>query len=415
MSLKHSFILLAALSMLATAVACDKSVTEDDGENPYQTVELTTKSASFVEPGNAFAFNFLDKVNAASLKDYVISPLSLQFLLGMLLDGAQNETEAQICRVLGYGAGEADAVDEYCLAMMKQLPTLDKKTTLEIANAIFVDDGWPLLKSYQTRVANYYAAEVSNLDFNNSAKSLKAINGWAGEKTHGMIPKVLDKVDPDMLAYLMNAVYFKSRWTDSFDKDATAAETFTRENGTAGKVKMMKQHAKFSYKETRNAQVVRLPYGNGAYAMTVVLPSGKAGIADVVASLRGSAGEDVLCGLSTCEVDLWLPRFETKFQINLNDILSKMGMPDAFDKSKADFLAMSDYALCLSFVQQDAAITVDEEGTEASAVSTAGIVKYTSFGGAPKNAVFHADHPFLYLITETSTGAILFAGRYSGK
>ena len=113
-------------------------------------------------------------------------------------------------------------------------------------------------------------------------------------------------------------------------------------------------------------------------------------------------------------VDLWLPKFETNYHIKLNDLLSEMGMPNAFDGSKADFLAMSDYALCLSFVQQDAAIKVDEEGTEAAAVSSAGMMKNTS-EGFDSFATFHADHPFLYLITESSTGAVLFAGRYAGK
>lgn len=413
MSIKHYLSLLAAVALLAAAAACNKTEPEDDGENPYRPVELSTKSAGFVKPGNVFAFNFLDRIDAASEKDYIVSPLSLQFLLGMLLDGAQGTTAEQICKVLGYGAGEAKAVDEYCRAMMTQLPALDKKTTLEIANAIFVDEGWPLKKAYRNQVANYYDAEVSNLDFSNSAKALKTINGWADEKTHGMVPKVLDDVTTDMLAYLLNAVYFKSQWELAFDKNMTDGEAFTDGSGAKTEVQMMKQTAQFSYKETKYAQVVCLPYGNGAFTMTVILPTGKATVADVAKALRGSAGEDVLEGLSNREVDLWLPRFKTEYHILLNEILVKMGMPDAFDGSKADFKAMSDYALCLSFVRQDAAITVDESGTEAAAVSTAGMMKNTSVG--PMKTVFHADHPFLYLITESSTGAILFAGRYSGK
>ena len=119
-------------------------------------------------------------------------------------------------------------------------------------------------------------------------------------------------------------------------------------------------------------------------------------------------------GMFHCDVDLWLPKFETKYHIKLNDILSAMGMPSAFDDKSADFKAMSDYALCLSFVQQDAVIKVDEEGTEAAAVSAAGMMKATSVGPGER-VVFHADHPFIYLITESSSGAVLFAGRYGAK
>jgi serpin B len=114
-----------------------------------------------------------------------------------------------------------------------------------------------------------------------------------------------------------------------------------------------------------------------------------------------------------CDVDLWLPKFETKYSKKLNDILSDMGMPSAFSASHADFKAMSDAALCLSFVKQDAVIKVDEDGTEAAVVSSAGM--NATSAGPGEHIVFHADHPFLYLITESSTGAILFAGKYSGK
>ena len=114
-----------------------------------------------------------------------------------------------------------------------------------------------------------------------------------------------------------------------------------------------------------------------------------------------------------CDVDLWLPKFETKFHIDLNDILSEMGMASSFDALKADFTAMSADAMCLSFVKQDAVIKVDEEGTEAAVVSSAGMLATSA--GPGDHIVFHADHPFLYLITESSTGAVLFAGKYSGK
>ena len=409
-----SYLVSMAAGLVALA-ACDNAIFggSDNGDNEYKPMELSTKAAQFVREGNAFSVDFIDRVNAEAEKDYIISPLSMQFLLGMILDGAKGETANEICNVLGYGAGETKAVNEYCLSMLKQLPGLDKKTKLEIADAIFVDNGWPLLKSYKADVSKYYDAAVENLDFANGDAALRRINGWANEHTNGMVPKVLDEVTTDMLAYLLNALYFKSKWESEFQKMASVDKTFKRENGSSATVKMMRQTRDFRYTETSVFQAVRLPYGNGAFSMTVLLPLAGKTVADVCAALK-NGGLEFMDNMFFDEVDLWLPRFETKFGIKLNDILTEMGMPRAFNGETADFSAMSEYALCLSFVRQDAAIKVDEEGTEAAAVSSAGMMKNTSVGPG-KTVVFHADHPFLYLITEQSSGAILFAGRYGAK
>ncbi|MBO5595784.1 MAG: serpin family protein [Bacteroidales bacterium] len=410
----HKLTVLAALSALTLFSASCNKTGADEKNNPYKPLELSTKSAEFVRKGNTFSFNFLERINASTDKDYVISPLSMQFLLGMILDGARGETADEICSVLGYGAGDVNAVNEYCLSMLQQLPSMDKKTTLNIANAIFVDDGWPLLDSYKSTVGQYYKAEVSNLDFSDASASLNAINGWCNKQTNGMIPKVLDEVSTDMLAYLLNAMYFKSQWKEKFEKSATSDETFTDESGAKRTVKMMKQNKNYDYSENDIYKAVRMPYGNGVFSMFVFLPMDGYVLSDVIASLKASSWDEVRHEMFSCDVDLRLPKFETKFHVKLNDILSEMGMPLSFDKEKADFKAMSDYALCLSFVQQDAVIKVDEEGAEAAVVSSAGMIKETAVGPGA-HVVFHADHPFLYLIAESSTGAILFAGRYSGK
>jgi serpin B len=405
----------AAAALLLAGTSCQGIINDIDARlNPYKPLELSTKSAEFVDKGDDFTFAFLDRINAGAKEDYIISPLSMQFLLGMLLDGARGDTAAEIAKVLGYGAGEVDAVNEYCLSMLKQLPELDKKTKLSIANAIFVDDGWPLLDSYTSMVGKYYRAEVANLDFSDSKGSLKKINGWSNKQTNGLVPKVLDSVDPDMLAYLLNALYFKSQWKEKFPKGSTAPETFTYENGSTGKATMMKIDKDFSYDENDIYKIVRLPYGNGAFSMVALLPQPGHSVAEVTKALRKKDWKEILRSMVSCKVDLWLPKFETKYHINLNEILSAMGMPSAFDEEKADFKAMSQFALCLSFVQQDAVIKVDEEGTEAAAVSVGGMMKDAAVEPGQR-VVFHADRPFIYLITESSTGAVLFAGRYGSK
>ncbi|MBR5018165.1 MAG: serpin family protein [Bacteroidales bacterium] len=414
--MKHIALLISAAILMMVSVSCEKldneGTGEETGDNPPRYLELSTKSAELVQQGNNFAFEFVDRVNQSEKNDFIISPLSMQFLLGMLLDGAQGKTAEEICKVLGYGAGEVEAVNEYCQSMMTQLPNLDKKTKISLANAIFVNRPYTLLNTYKSTVSKYYQAEVSNLDFSKNASSLKTINGWCSKNTNGLIPKVLNSVDPTALAYLLNALYFKSEWSNPFPKANTAKEPFTLENGNVKKVPMMKNNITAYAQENDDCTVIQLLYGNGVYSMQVILPAQGKKLTDVTAAIKAKGWRNYFPALVSCDVDLWLPKFETKYEKDLNDILSDMGMPSAFSPA-ADFKAMSNSALCLSFVKQDAIIKVDEEGTEAAAVSMAGMVGMAFISG--QHIVFHADRPFLYLITENSTGAILFAGKYSGK
>ena len=410
--MNHMGLLAATAVLLTVSLSCDKLNDDDPKDNPYKSLDLTTKSVEFARQGNSFAFDFIDRISLEEEGDFFISPLSMQFLMGMVLDGAQNGTADEICKVLGYGAGEVNAVNEYSLSMLEQLPSLDKKTKLSIANAIFVNKQYSLKDNFKGTVEKYYQAEVTNLDFSNESSSLKTINGWCNKQTNGMIPKVLDKVSPGMLAYLLNAMYFKSEWKEKFSKNNTANETFTTEDGGIKKVPMMKNSERYLYQDNEDFRVVRLPYGNGAFNMLVVLPQTGKTLAHVTSALKTADWNEFLLTMVRCDVDLWLPKFETKYSIKLNDILSDMGMPSAFSPASADFKAMSDAAMCLSIVKQDAVIKVDEEGTEAAAISMAGMETSAAPG---EHIVFHADHPFLYLITESSSGAILFAGKYSGK
>ena len=396
--------LLCFCAALALA-SCDKT----EPAITYQPIDISTKAAGYVKQGNAFAMDFLGRVDAATQdKDYVISPLSMQFLLGMILDGAKGQTATEICNVLGYGAGETAEVNQFCLNMMTQLPALDNQTTLKIANAIIVDNGWPLKDTYKQDVAHYYDAEVSNMNFSDIAGTTEKINKWCSNHTNGLIPKIIDEVYPGIVAYLLDAIYFKSPWKEKFDKNNTAEEPFKDEAGNTVLVPMMKMTWVFPYTKAAKFQAVQLPYGNGSFSMTVILPAGT--IAETLAELKQiDDWSQFLSNMRESEVELWLPRFETKFHIDLNDILSAMGMPSAFTGA-ADFSGMSEAAPHLSFVQQDAVIKVDEEGSEAAAVSAAAMEK--AMFDLPR---FHADRPFIYIISETGTGAILFAGRYSGK
>ena len=404
---------IPAAALLLTTLSCGSINPENDGDNPFKPISLSTKQSGFVTAGNSFAGRFIAQVDAYSEKEqeehWFISPLSLQIDLGMLLNGARGETADEICRLLGYGAGETAEINAFNKLLLEQLPKLDKKTEFASANAIFYNKQETMKKSYRETVSSNYFASVEALDFFKSSSAVSTINNWCSKQTKGMIPEVIDEVDPGYVAFLINALYFKSEWTVKFPEGSTSDETFTRENHTSRKVKMMKLDGqKFEYGENEVCQAVRLPYGNGAFGMTVLLPKKGKTVRDIAAAL-GKDGR-ILSGSET-EVDLWLPRFESKYHIRLDGVLQEMGMTRSFSPFEADFLDMFDTHSYVDFVQQDAAINVDESGTEAAAVTVIATRK-NAIESSPK-VVFHADRPFLYLITESSTGAILFAGKYN--
>ncbi|MBO4434315.1 MAG: serpin family protein [Bacteroidales bacterium] len=411
--MKRALIIISIIA--ATSSACDKTVNlGSENDNPRKDITLTKTQSEFVTTGNTFAFNFIDKVNTAEAKDYMISPLSLQFLLGMILEGAEGQTAEEISTVLGYGSGGAQEVNEYCLAMLTQLPEVDKATKLAIANAIILNQECTLRKSYQDNVTKYYQAEAVNKNFYDTKGTADYINNWCSRHTEGLIPKVLDEVSPDIMAYLINALYFKSKWSRPFRKDMSDKRQFTDETGKKADVTMMIQESEFRHYSGKEFNAVQMDYGNGAYTMTVMLPNSGYKVADVCAFLKTVSWQEFFKRFYTCKVNLWIPRFETDYKIKLNDLLSDMGMPKSF-KPGAEFLKMSEHANYLDFVKQFTKIIVDEEGTEAAAISIGGMARNTSVGQPDPIVYFHADHPFLYVISERSTGAVLFAGRFSNN
>ena len=260
--------LFAAMLVLVPG-SCNE-LDPEGGNNPYTSISLTTKQTGYVQAGTAFAWKFIDQVDEHARKEkekeWFVSPLSLQIALGMLLNGAQNETAAEICRTLGYNEGETAEINAWCKLMLEQLPKVDKKTDLALADAIFYNKKLTLKGPFRNDVTSWYDAQLEALDFSKTKASADVINKWCDKQTKGMIPHVLDEVSPTALAYLVNALYFKSEWAEKFPKGNTQNETFTDEAGQKSQVKMMKLAGKeFNYGETDLCQIVNLPYGNGNF------------------------------------------------------------------------------------------------------------------------------------------------------
>ncbi len=368
-------------------------------------IELAEGERKLIESNNDFAFNLFRKARIDT--SCVLSPLSITYALGMLNNGADGQTLKEINQTLGFGEAGADAINAFCQKMLKEANTLDPGTKALIANTIFVNEGlgYRLQEGFIDKANTYYSAEPQNRDFNDG-ETMDVINQWANDHTEGMIPEVLneDSFHPDVVSYLLNALYFKGMWSNPFRKDMTRNESF----GGGEEVPMMhKMGEEFQYTENDLYQAIRLPYGNGAYQMTVFLPREDKTVGEVLETLNGSNWQ--FDSLPT-EVDLKLPRFETDTYQPLVKEMSELGMPTAFTLL-ADFPWFCNTPVYISNMFQVAKIKLDEEGTEAAAVT---VIEIDSYAEPDEPKRFHANRPFLYIISEQSTGAIFFIGQYTG-
>ena len=426
-------LLLSTIVLLSGAVVSCSSTDEDiDLGTAKQVVnmlsdpvpvQLTQEQKKFANNNNYFTMHFLKTVNEVdqSGKSFIYSPLSITYVLSMVNDAATGQTEKELEQVLGFNEGGIQAVNDYCKKLIEGLPKVDNKVTLDIANAIFLNKNYTLKEQFQQDMQNYYDAKAEALDFS-SPQTLGRINGWCKEKTNDMIPTILDEVDPGMMSYLLNAIYFKADWASKFNKKNTREEDFTTEKGKT-KLPLMHQNVRIQYVKNGVYSAVKIPYGNGMWNMTVLLPEEGMTTDDVINSLflYGLDEVKMMPSFSPYEVDLKLPRFETssdtgelKIDKGLIGVLEKMGIHLAFDPLNTEISNMCELPVYIAMMRQKAKIKVNEEGSEAAAVTIAGAKVTSAMPIEYPKAIFHANRPFVYCITEATSGVILFVGKFVG-
>ena len=407
-----------ALTMMATATTGCSLDNDNDGEESRfvicpTTRDLTRGELEMVNHSNEFAFN-LFRTAQDEKKSQILSPISITYALGMLNNGAGGETQEQINKVLGFGDTGADSINVFCYKMLKIAPTLDPLTKVMIANTIYMNKDYVLKQEFVEKANAFYNAKPETRDFHDG-KTINVINQWASDHTEQMITEVLDEdsFNPDAVSYLLNAIYFKGSWTSKFDKAETVSEIFEHAGPDKNLVMppMMHQQASFDYGETADYQALRLPYGNGSFVMTVLLPKAQTNAVPTVPTAE--TWQQLNQRMHGCTVDVKLPRFETTTNIDLKAIMTALGMPNAFDYQKADFSNFCNTPTYIGLMKQVAKIKLDEEGTEAAAVTVIGMDNGEMTGG-PSIVTFHANHPFLYVISEKQTGAVFFIGQYTG-
>ncbi len=355
---------------------------------------------------NEFAFDLLRKTIAeVSDTNVFMSPLSVSIALGMTLNGAVGDTRTEMETALKLTGLSVDEINEYYKVMQTDLPGIDPLTKLSLANSIWYLQGYEVKKAFLDTNKEYFDAEIRELDFSQTwAKD--TINNWCARKTNDLIKDILDFIPKEAVMYLVNAVYFKGTWKIQFDPNETKEMYFTDEYNNQIKVNMMQVKDTFAYLTTENAQYVDLPYGNGAYSMTIILPENGKTTSEVLSNLNGENWNAVISGLTKTELALYLPRFTTKNKFLLNEPLKNMGMVKAFTAG-AELTNIADDNLMISRVLHDTYIEVTEEGTEAAAATVVEIIK----SSVPDYPIVEINKPFLFVIREKSTGVILFIGK----
>lgn len=404
---------IAALSLLSILAACQNDENPSKPEpKPRKDISLTRVEQSLLDANTDFAFRFFSQVcNTEDEKPNVfVSPLSASLCLSMITNGASGNTLTEMQDVLGFPASSfsLDDLNNYNQKLTTALLDLDNTTQLGIANSIWVKQGFKVYDSFVNVNKQMYDAQVQELDFT-SPTAKDVINRWCAEQTNDCIKEVIKVIPANARMYLLNALYFKGIWTSQFEKSATRQENFTNSDGTQQKVNMMNQTEMFNYTQNSTFSIAELPYGNEAFSMVILLPSGGKTLDESLSELTSENWKEWNSNMAGKQLQVKLPRFKVEYDKTLIDDMIAMGMKDAFDGNKADFSKMSAAELYVGILQQFTYINVDEEGTEAAAVTVGGMLD--SAVGLPVTIPFYVDSSFAFMIKEKSTGAILFMGK----
>ena len=374
--------------------------------------EAQAPPPAIVAANNAFGFHlYAALAKADATKNIFISPVSIEYCLAMVANGAQGDTYTQMAQTLGWGDLPLAQVNAGFQTLTHNLLIADPQVQLTLADSLWLDSKSTFLPAFTDANTQYFGAELRAVSFTDPA-TVPAINGWVKAKTQGMIPTLISKDDVDgtTLLMLLNALYFKGAWTTPFDAKLTTDQPFTLADGTTPAVKMMQCAGNLSYYEDANLQMVRLPYGDGHLSMVVILPAaGQTLDATAQAVFTAASWTDYATKLRSLPGTLDLPRFAAHYSADLPTALQALGMTDAFT-GKANFSGISTTPCYINKVKHKTALEVNEEGTKAAAVTAVGMRVGAAFHRLEAPFVMNVNHPFL-LALQNEDGALLFLGQ----
>jgi serine protease inhibitor len=383
------------------------------GAGPAETTQpigKTTMNSTLAGASNAFGFDLFQRLQREGAnKNVFFSPLSVTVALAMTYNGAVGETKKAMARALKIEGMNHAELNSASAELLKALKSPDPKIELAIANSLWARAGVQFNDAFLTRNRQFYGAEIASLDFNNP-QSVATINRWVNTSTKGKIGQIIDKIDPQQVMFLVNAVYFKGQWQKRFEKTLTKNQPFHMLGGQQKQAPMMAQSGNYLYYRGDKFQAVSLPYGAGGASLYLFLPDQGSSLDDLLKGFSFQKWEEWMTSFNNTPGDVKLPRFKLDYENSLNEALKALGMGVAFSAREADFSGIREQRdLFISEVKHKAIVEVNEEGTEAAAATSVG-VSVTSARPTPERFTFIADRPFLMAIRDSQTGAILFMG-----
>ena len=359
-----------------------------------------------------FIFGFYSKVAEKNPESNMFfSPLGISMAFSLAYEGAEGETAMQLQQAFDFEKDDKKR-GEMVAELLEKLDGKDLYK-LQVANALWVKDGYKINQSYLDTATTYYNSTVDNVDFVTD-DGVNKINSWVKQKTEDRIQDILPSGSTDDLTRMVitNAVYFKGKWALQFNPQKTSEDLFWIDKDKSVEVMMMKQPADvFHYAETNDLQALEMYYVGGDISMLVLLPKDRDGIDSLEESLDMQKLDSITNMMERQPMTVHIPKFEFETEYGLVGLMKNLGVHDAFDQNNANFEGITDEQVYLEQAKHKAFVSVDEEGTEAAAV-TALVMRATSGPPTPEHE-FIADHPFVFVIQEKNTGEILFIGRFS--
>ena len=399
-------------SVLLILVGCDE-FRMGMFDNKEVKLEIGSIDTNVVTANTQFGFNLFDEIRKTEQdKNIFISPFSISTALAMTLNGTAGETERAMTNTLQLQGLDSEAINVGYAGLHQTLLTADPKVTLTIANSLWAREGVPFKQDFLQRNALFFEAEISTLNFSDPSAS-ETINQWVDTNTEGKIQKIVsDQIDPATVLFLINAIYFKGTWQREFDPSRTREGAFQLPNGDVKQVPMMRQQRRYPYYRGENFQAISLAYGDGQMNMYIFLPDRESDLNTFLENLNAESWETWMSEFHGQDVSLVMPKFKLEYEKNLNDTLKVLGMDIAFAPDLADFSRMAPLEilgknLYIGEVLHKTFVEVNEEGTEAAAVTGVGVVA-TSV--PPPPIPFTIDRPFFFAIRDNQTKTVLFMG-----
>jgi len=407
--MKRIILFVSTITFLfgATTIGCGPA-SEPCCDEPVVLRDLSPEELLVVESSNNFAFDIFQRTS--ELEDNMfISPFSISTALAMTANGAAGETKETIKTAIYLSNMTDEEMNRAYSDLAGFLLHLDGRVVLELANSSWYREDLTVEEVFRNVLLEYYDAEIRSANFADPATK-DIINGWIEDKTHDKIKNMIDQIPPDVVMYLINAIYFKADWKYQFDETKTKPADFYLENGNTVETDMMYcKGVKIDYFYNNNFFFMMIPYGNGQYTMTVMMPMHETPIQEIINETSVYNFRDFSLAADTATVELYMPKFKLKYKKLLNDVLADMGIAFGGGADLSN-LFVDALDLFISRVIHQSFIEINEKGSEAAAATVVEISETSVGPGGPPEVVF-VDRPFAFFITEKHSNTILFAGK----